>query len=303
MQCADCNHGVCAVTMTGNVCLCNEGWTGVSDFVNYDGINCNVSRAAMIGLYAVCLVFSAVASTVLPILLYRHVARAVEDAHSTLDRTRTGTESTVKRYWRHAQSKKTASMALFACASFCWLAFSIIKVSSNDVIGRDVGATITFGLAMSLMFAACYPLFVSWIRSSVAGTILSSSRANERTQRTLDQINKLMAVSMTIVSPTILVSVLTSLAFDQSNTTGQLATLAVAEGAIIMGMTATLCVVVYHGGQLLTQIGTRVSVLQSDCRFISLNADFVLATADRPEAAIVSARRRLQIVRWNCIGT
>src|SRR5690242_10732504 len=105
-------HGYCAAAG----CVCDTGWSGVSDFVNRDTLDCNVSQLAMTILHSVSLFFGATNVLWIPRLVWRQQQKAMAMSRSGEER---GTkQSCFFRFCKYADKKSGVLAGCFSSSGF-----------------------------------------------------------------------------------------------------------------------------------------------------------------------------------------
>mmetsp|Transcript_9033 Transcript_9033/g.15892 ORF Transcript_9033/g.15892 Transcript_9033/m.15892 type:complete len:443 (-) Transcript_9033:243-1571(-) len=158
-------QGACSglgVCLDGVNCQCNPGFTGLSDIINTDGIDCQVNINLLKGFWVLNLLIALGLFTVsVPRILGRY------KNHQQLKRLRQ--ESGRKLTWRNNRALAANLVGSVGCTVFMTL-FALLQIAKEDErIGVTFGATFLFAITRTCFYAAVWLYQPALLRSTLTG--------------------------------------------------------------------------------------------------------------------------------------
>lgn len=126
------SHGSCI----NNTCICDDNWSGASDFVNTESLDCQINNYIILGLWILNIV----------VILYVYISSAsiiIARTYNFIEQKKSKIDYNI--------FKNRGLLAVYVVFSICLpaqLAYSILKVINQNVhIGFDIAPTILFSIA------------------------------------------------------------------------------------------------------------------------------------------------------------
>jgi len=158
-------QGACSglgVCLDGVNCECDPGFTGLSDIINTDGIDCHVNINLLKGFWALNLLLAT------GTFVYS-APRIVERCRIHMQLKKTRREAGRKLTWRNNRALAANLVGSVGCTVSMTL-FAILQLARDDErIGVTFGATLFFAMSRTCFYGAVWLYQPALLRSSLTG--------------------------------------------------------------------------------------------------------------------------------------
>lgn len=177
-------HGTCV----NGTCICDEGWTGLSDWVNTDGVDCQINDVTVRCLWGVlllaCLYMQGVSAT--------RIHQRYQDFR--------GYQRLQRERGRRAKLRENRGLIAALTHSFitfpCIVIYSIIRIAKPD---ERVGITVTASVFFFVTKAAFY--FSGWaFQPALLASILQGQKYGRKRIEQLVRLNNRINFGLMIMS-------------------------------------------------------------------------------------------------------
>jgi len=149
-------------------CICDKGWTGLSDFVNTEGLDCQIYDPAVRGLWAFDILLAS-------IVLVKSASRVKARWENFLAGRRMARER--GRHYTILENKPLIASIFYWFVLFpCLILFAIVRITKSDErVGVTFGVTFFFLMCKFGFYMAGFYFYTSLFEAVLKGAIIRQS--------------------------------------------------------------------------------------------------------------------------------